>query len=696
MGSRCLLLSSFKGFIAVIGLTFWISLMLFLQPAAGQQLYPEELPAAKTSTLLQGQGASTAAPEFGTQAEAPTSWRMAKAEPRPKPAPSAATASGRTASSTTADVAYARSIAKPFPTETVISIKNTSDQSCDVTVDWIYGGTASLAGQSGPMALQPGETFEFTTANADIVIQPYRLNVFRDTADDFEGSGLIRSSCPSLDANATLVTKISGGYGSSYSSIAIAGLPGTSEKKVVEPKEPEPPKSRQPNDPDYGTAQEKQWGYSVIGMEQVWAETSKKPASPVTIAVIDDGIYGGGHPDLPKRSIYNARFLASGSDIGVGITAADSPTSQSVHHGTHVSGSILAKTNNSLGVAGTLWSPNADKVIEHISVRVLGENGAGTIDDIVQGIYYAAGIPNTYGLASDKPADVINLSLGGPGQCSPIFEEAIKAAVDDGSVVVVAAGNSGTSQPQQPASCPSVTLTVGATDINNQLADFSNYGFSDLSAPGVKILSTYRNGSNFSDSDYGYLDGTSMASPHVAGAVAVLLSQYPDLTPDQIKALLVNNARSFGDQRMGAGVLHLPEALADAAAEKVTLNAIMKENMTQPMTSANDPSYDDADFVPGEILVRYRQPQGVSRRSLSSLVQDINQIGRLGGVKIQAEIKRESTNPEMPVLINLVVPAGTSEQDLKELTKGTILELEQRPDLAYCQPNYILRRTDRA
>lgn len=310
--------------------------------------------------------------------------------------------------------------------------------------------------------------------------------------------------------------------------------------------------------------------------------------------------------------------------------------------------------------------------MNHISVRVLGNDGSGTFDDVIQGIYYAAGITNRHGLSSPEPAEVINMSLGGSGSCSPILEDAISQAVNAGSALIVAAGNAGNDSPQQPASCPSVTLTVGATDINNQLASFSSFGFSDLSGPGVNILSTSRN------PDYARLNGTSMATPHVAGATTVLLQKNPSLTPAQLKALLVNNAQSFGDSRMGAGILRVPGAFQAATSEAISEEILAMDNKDR-VANPGEISV-GAEFVPGEILVLYKQPE-----------RALEETQRL--LRTRAVIAGTTANPKIPVLLRLSSPevSGMSEAELKQATLDAIAELLQSPEVVSAEPNYIFR-----
>ncbi len=428
----------------------------------------------------------------------------------------------------------------------------------------------------------------------------------------------------------------------------------------------EPPTAATPDDPSYP----EQWGYENVGMPDVWLTTSQQSGNPVTIAVIDTGIYAGGHPDLPPRSSNNARFLESGADIAAGLEAADIPQDCD-HHGTHVSGTSLANTNNGNGVAGMLWNQSENHAVTHVSIRTLGCQGTGTLEDTIQGIYYAAGITNRHGLKSNQPADVINMSLSGSGACSASLEEAIKGAAA-GSVVVVGAGNTSDDRLQQPASCPSVTFTVGATDRDNQLVSFSSYGFNDLSAPGSDIFSTFR------DPDYRSLSGTSMATPHVSGAAAVLLQKNPNLTVTEIKALLVNNAQAFDNPRMGAGILRVSAAF-DAATEAVPTETIAP-NPDDRLATPEEMSV-RAEFVPGEILVKYKQPERSAELTDSLMT-------------VNTTMQESAANPDIPVLLRLTGEefSTVSETALKRITLEQIELLLQSPEVVYAEPNYILRK----
>jgi thermitase len=264
-----------------------------------------------------------------------------------------------------------------------------------------------------------------------------------------------------------------------------------------------------PNDPDYKT---KQYAPQKVSAEQAWDTTQS--ASNVKIAVVDTGVdyY---HPDLDGKVIKGADFVADDDD----------PIDEN-DHGTHVAGIAAANTNNGIGIAGL--APKASI----LAVRVLDADGSGTLDDVAQGIRYAA----------DQGAQVINLSLGG-NLGSKTLQDAVNYAWNKGSVIVAAAGNTGVALPSYPAYY-SNAIAVAATDQNDQKASFSNFGtWVDIAAPGVDIYSTITN------NQYASYSGTSMASPVVAGVAGLLAAQGKNAS--QIRAALEDTA----DPVTGTGTL---------------------------------------------------------------------------------------------------------------------------------------------
>jgi subtilisin family serine protease len=239
-----------------------------------------------------------------------------------------------------------------------------------------------------------------------------------------------------------------------------------------------------------------------------------------TVAVVDSGV-DLQHPDLAANLLPNGKDFIDGDNV---------PNDQN-GHGTHVAGTIGAVGNNRVGVTGVAWRAHL------LPVRVLDASGEGSVSTVIEGEQYAA----TAG------AKVVNMSLGGASPSKTEFD-AIRTAKD--TLFVVAAGNAGAdvdTTDSYPCAydLPNV-ICVAATGGHDQLASFSNYGAQsvDIAAPGVDILSTYPTAmeSNSTTPGYGFLNGTSMATPEVAGAAALLLSRDSTLTPWQVRSKLMAGA----------------------------------------------------------------------------------------------------------------------------------------------------------
>jgi subtilisin family serine protease len=281
-----------------------------------------------------------------------------------------------------------------------------------------------------------------------------------------------------------------------------------------------------------------QWPLVKLGAQQAW-DKDIGSTNPVTVAVLDTGV-DAAHPDLAGR-------VRPGFDW---IDLDTDPT-DTHFHGTAVAGVIAADTNNRVGVAGMSWGATI------LSERVLdGENGG---DDC--GI--AAGILD----ATERGADVINMSLGGPGACPNVLQLAIDQAHNEGLVVVAAAGNEFRrgNPTNAPADCQSV-LGVGATDAADRVAAFSERNATvDISAPGVHVLTTYRDPGS-GRAGYAYLDGTSLSTPYVSGVAALLRSKHPTWSVAQVEDRMLRTVRDLGvkgrDNVFGAGRLDAARALA--------------------------------------------------------------------------------------------------------------------------------------
>lgn len=292
-----------------------------------------------------------------------------------------------------------------------------------------------------------------------------------------------------------------------------------------------------PNDPDYI----KQWHYPLINLPQAWDTSTGTGA---IVAVLDTGVYLA-HEDLAANLVAGYDFISETSNAldGNGIDSnPDDPgdgglSGSSSWHGTHVAGTIAAVTNNAKGVAGVAYGAKI------MPLRVLGATG-GSSYDIQQALYYAAGLPNDSGTVPTQRAHIANLSLGCQ-YCFSASEAAVYQQVRDAGLIVVAAsGNENSGEPGYPASYASV-ISVAATDRFDARAPYSNFGqYVAVSAPGGAqqsgpvngVLSTLVDQSSGSRrSAYAYYQGTSMATPHVAGVAALMVSLRPSLTPTEFE-----------------------------------------------------------------------------------------------------------------------------------------------------------------
>jgi serine protease len=336
-----------------------------------------------------------------------------------------------------------------------------------------------------------------------------------------------------------------------------------------------------PNDPRYG----EQWHYyetaGGLNLPTAWDTTQGQGA---VVAVIDTGYRP--HNDLAANilpgydMISDATVAQDGNgrdsnamDNGDWSVAGEcdprDPDRESSWHGTHVSGTIAALSDNGIGVAGVAYKAKI------VPVRALGRCG-GFTSDIADGMIWAAGgtvagIPN-----NPNPAKVLNLSLGGGGACTQTQQNAVNTARSLGATVVVAAGNeSANASNSSPANCAGV-VTVAATNRSGGRASYSNFGsLVDVAAPGgdrgALILSTYNDGlRNPGGDSYDFLAGTSMATPHVAGVAALLYSLKPNITPDQVESILKSTARTFPATCSGCG-----SGIVDAAKAVAALSIVV-------------------------------------------------------------------------------------------------------------------------
>ena len=295
-----------------------------------------------------------------------------------------------------------------------------------------------------------------------------------------------------------------------------------------------------PDDPDFS----RQWHLKAAGAERAWDATR---GEGVTVAVIDTGIYPVDDLD-PARIVKGWNFVANNDDARYDHA-----------HGTHVAGTVAQSTGNGKGVAG--MAPRA----RLMPIKVLSAFGSGTSHDIAEGIRWAV----------DHGARVLNLSLGGGGR-SLAMESAVAYARRRGAVVVCAAGNSGSRGVSYPAAYPGA-FAVSAVGPQGRIAPYSSFGPQvSIAAPGGDksqgeeagvLQQTLAEGST-TQSAFRWFQGTSMATPHVAGAAALVMS-VGVTAPGAVEDLLRSTAKDAPEQqpeKYGAGLLD-----AAAAVRKATL-----------------------------------------------------------------------------------------------------------------------------
>ena len=310
----------------------------------------------------------------------------------------------------------------------------------------------------------------------------------------------------------------------------------------------------QPDDTKYATGN--MWNIDAINLPEAWEIT--KGSKDVIVAVIDGG--PAYHKDIMSSPNDPEGKYIQGYDF---VSMDNDPFISSGNiHGGHVAGTIGAKANNGEGVVGKNWD------VSIMPLRVCpGRSCSGNA--ILNAILYAAGLPNSSGTVPSKPADVMNMSLGGPGYDSPThpYNTAMQSAVDAGTLPVCAAGNDGKDTDVTfYAPCGfDACMCVSAISPNLSPAGFTNYGSHiDISAPGVQIWSTVLN------DKYEAWQGTSMASPHVAGVAGLIKSLNSNLTPQELRDFLEQTSTDLGnpgrDDHFGVGFLNAFKA-AEAVGE---------------------------------------------------------------------------------------------------------------------------------
>lgn len=283
-----------------------------------------------------------------------------------------------------------------------------------------------------------------------------------------------------------------------------------------------------PNDPLF----KNQYAPQIIQAPKAWTLIQKGQCVPANIAIVDTGV-DLEHPDLKDK-------LLPGKDF---VDEDDIPMDEN-SHGTHCAGISAAIMDNNEGITGI--SPRSNIV----PVRVLDNNGSGSLDDVASGILWAA----------DSGVKVISLSLGAP-YATETLKEAVQYALNKDIVVLAAMGNSGNKQKYYPAAYEGVTA-VSSTDSKDKYSYFTTYGeWVSVSAPGSSVLSSVPGGK------YAIKSGTSMACPNAAGVVALIRCKFPELTNIEVKKRLEITADDKGtpgfDIYYGNGRINAYRALND-------------------------------------------------------------------------------------------------------------------------------------
>jgi thermitase len=297
-----------------------------------------------------------------------------------------------------------------------------------------------------------------------------------------------------------------------------------------------------PNDPLYSI----QWSLQKINAPQAWDINTGSYS--VIVAVADTGV------DYNHRDISNNMWTDLNGYHGYDYVNSDNYPIDDHGHGTHCAGIIAAKGNNEKDIAGVCWN------VKIMALKILDSSGSGSYSNAATAFYYAV----------NNGADIISNSWGGY-DFSQTLQDAIDYAYSQGVILVAAAGNDYQyCYPHYPSSMEHV-ISVASTNSNDEKAPSSNYGdWIDISAPGVNVLSLRAAGTSMGspyDTYTTYASGTSMACPHVSGVVALLLSEYPALSSEEITARLLDNADDISAAnptyagRLGSGRINVYKSL---------------------------------------------------------------------------------------------------------------------------------------
>ncbi|MCL6473261.1 MAG: S8 family serine peptidase [Firmicutes bacterium] len=390
-----------------------------------------------------------------------------------------------------------------------------------------------------------------------------------------------------------------------------------------------------PNDTSYAS----QWALPKISAPQAWDVTT---GSSIIVAVVDTGV-DYNHEDLAGKVIGGYDFFNDDTD-----------PMDDVGHGTHVAGIIAAATNNGRGIAGVSWGAKI------LAVKVMDAYG-GDDFTIAQGIRYAA----------DNGAKIINLSLGGYGY-SQTLADAISYAQGMGCLVVAAAGNDSTNDVLYPAGNQNV-IGVSATNSSDASASFTNFGaYVDLAAPGENILSTIVGG-------YGYKSGTSMATPHVAGLAALVMSRYPGVSGLKLARILEETADDLGssgrDDSFGYGRINAERAVKTSVTnlEESDANVVYTGNwntVSTPQASGGTLRYSGATGDSASFSFYGTGVSWIARKGIASGIAQVYIDGvHQGNVDLYQNIPNVTDDYQQPVYTKAGLALGN--HVIKIVVSGT-------------------------
>lgn len=440
----------------------------------------------------------------------------------------------------------------------------------------------------------------------------------------------------------------------------------------------------EPNDPAYVDGN--LWGLRMVGSPAAWDITTG--VSSIVVAVIDSGVHSD-HPDL------RGNVLSDGFNFQSNNTnTTDDPAE---NHGTHVAGTIAAVTNNATGVAGVAWQ------VKLLPIRVGGGDQTILTTQVINAMRYAARLSNSSNRLPAQAARVLNMSLGFNVNCPQAVQETVTEVRNTGAILVAAAGNEFQegNPTSWPANCTGV-IGVGAVNSQGSKAGYSNeHPYVFIAAPGGSldngfrregVLSTLMNqtsGPGAPRGLYKFQDGTSMATPHVAGVVALMLSAKSSLKPNDIENILKETAirlplgTAQRNNQFGWGLINAAAAVARAADR--TLGAVpipLQPVVSLQVDRAVSTGQAAATFVNGgsgtvtlssvsvqgswltaSLVGNQTQCGGIPQTCAVSIA--VNATGLPDGV-YEGLVRVSSNGGVIPILVNLRV--GEAQQNLGPIT----------------------------